>query len=141
MLRYAGMRRAGIVVLYVAVLAALAAVCGFMLGQRRLRWTAVTAGVALAFLSAFVLRRIELNAGIGIPSVAAILAISQAAYLIGLLSGDNRSRGARSLPRQQADDVPDERRNREVDHQREGQQDAPFHATKINNRRRAYPMR
>jgi hypothetical protein len=72
----------GIVVFYVAVLATLAAVCGFMLGQRRLRWTAVAAGVALAFVSAFVLRRIELNAGIGIPSVAAILAISQAAHLI-----------------------------------------------------------
>jgi hypothetical protein len=49
--------------------------------------------------------------------------------------------GARSLPRQQADDVPDERRNREVDHEREGQQDAPFHAAKISNRRGAYPMR
>jgi hypothetical protein len=128
-------------VLYVAVLAALSAISGFMLGQRRLRWTAVTAGVALAFLSAFVLRRIGLNAGIGIPSVAAVLAISQAAYLIGLLSGDDRSRGARSLPRQQVDDVPDESRNREVNHEREGQQDAPFHPAKINNRRGIYPMR
>jgi hypothetical protein len=128
-------------VLYVAVLAALAAVCGFMLGQRRLRWTAVAAGIALAFLSAFVLRRIELNAGIGIPSVVAILAISQAAYLIALLSGDDRSRGARSLPRQQPDDVPDESRDRDIHHERDGQQDAPFHAAKINDRRGAYPVR
>jgi hypothetical protein len=132
--------RRGVVVLYVAVLAALAAVSGFMLGQRRLRWTAIAAGVGLAFLSAFVLRRIELNAGIGIPAVAAILAINQAAYLVALLSGDDRSRGARSLPRQQVDDVPDESRDREVGHEREGQQDAPFHAAKINNRR-GYPMR
>jgi hypothetical protein len=114
-------RGRGVVVHYVAVLAALAVVSGFILGQRRLRWGAVAAGVALAFLSAFVLRRIELNAGIGIPSVAAILAFSQAAYLIGLFSGDDRSRGARSLPRQQVDDEPDESRNREVDHKREGQ--------------------
>jgi hypothetical protein len=120
---------AGIVVLYVVVLAALAAVSGFMLGQRRTRWAAIAAGVALALLSAFVLRRAEISAGIGIPAVAAVLAISQAAYLIGLLSGGDQSRGARSLPREQVDDAPDESRDRDR------QQDVPFHAAKFGERR------
>jgi hypothetical protein len=80
-------RGAGIVVLYVLVLAALAAVSGFMLGQWRSRWAGIAAGVALAFISALVLRKLELRAGIGIPAVAAVLAISQAAYLIGLMRG------------------------------------------------------
>jgi hypothetical protein len=75
----------GMVVLYVIVLVALAAISGFMLGQLRLRWAALAA-VALAFLSAFVFRRIQLNAGVGIPAVAAVLAINHAAYLIGLMA-------------------------------------------------------
>jgi hypothetical protein len=128
------------VVLYVIVLVALAAVSGFMLGQLRLRWAAIAAGVALAFLSAFVFRRIELNAGIGIPAVAAVLAINQAAYLIGLMSG-GKDRGARSLPDEQVDEVPDYGRDDDVRHEHEGQQDAPFHAAKINNRRDVHPMR
>jgi predicted membrane channel-forming protein YqfA (hemolysin III family) len=125
----------GAVVLYVVVLVAVAAVSGFMLGQRRLRWTATAVGVALAFFSAFVLRRIELDPGIGIPAVAAVLAISQAAYLIGLLSGGDQSRDARSLPRQQIDDVLDESRDREVHRERDRHQHAPFHAAKISQRR------
>jgi hypothetical protein len=60
-LQFLSIRGAGIIVLYVAVLAALAAISGFVLGQRRSRWMAIAAGVALAFLSAFVLRRIELG--------------------------------------------------------------------------------
>jgi hypothetical protein len=126
-------------VLYVFVLAALAAVSGFMLGQRRLRWTAVAAGVALAFLSAFVLRRIELNAGIGIPSVAAVLAISQAAYLVGLLRG-GQTQGARFLPDQEVDDVPDDGRDGDISREHEGQQESPSHTAEINKRRDMHPM-
>jgi hypothetical protein len=99
-------------VAYVVLLAALAAVSGFVLGQRRSRWAAIAAGVGLAFLSAFILRRIEFNAGIGIPAVAAILAINQAAYLVGLfVISTQGDRVARTLFDQQADDIPNDGRD------------------------------
>jgi hypothetical protein len=126
-------------VLYVVVLAALAVVSGFMLGQWRWRWAGIAAGVALACLSAFVLRRIELSAGIGIPAVAAVLAISQTAYLIGLVK-DSQSPGARFLPDQEVDDVPDDGRDGDIGHEHEGQQNAPFHAAGIDKRRDIHPM-
>jgi hypothetical protein len=135
------MRGAGIVVLYVIGLAALAAVSGIMLGQRRLRWAAIAAGVALAFLSAFVLRRIDLSAGIGIPAVAAVLAVNQASYLIGLMAGSQRNRVAVGLLHQQPDTVPNDGRDDEVRHEREGQQEAPPHPPQINKRRPTYPTR
>jgi hypothetical protein len=120
-------------VLYVVVLAALAVLTGFMLGQWRLRWAGIAAGVALAFLSTFVLRELELSAGIGIPAVAAVLAISQAAYLIGLIRA-SQSPGVRFLPDQQVDDVPDDGRDGDVSHEHEGQQESPSHTAGLNKR-------
>jgi hypothetical protein len=111
-------------VLYIVSLAALAAVAGFMLGEWRLRWAGIAAGVVLALFSAFVLRRIELNAGIGIPAVAAVLAISQAAYLIGLLRGA-QDPGARFAPDQEGDAVPDDNRDDGVSPGRQGRSTAP----------------
>jgi hypothetical protein len=117
MLRARGSR---IVVLYIVSLAALAAVAGFMLGEWRLRWAGIAAGVALSLFSAFVLRRMELNAGIGIPAVAAVLAISQAAYLIGLLRGA-QDPGTRFAPDQEVDAVPDDNPDDGVSPGRQGQ--------------------
>jgi hypothetical protein len=128
-------REAGIVVLYIVVLAALALVAGFKIGQRGSRWAGVAAGVALAFLSALVLRKVGLSPGIGIPAVAAVLAISQAAYLIGLMRSGRSLVGARFLPDQEVDDVPDDRRDGDVSHDHEGQQETPFHTAKIERRR------
>jgi hypothetical protein len=131
-------RGAGIVVLYVLVLAALAAVSGFMLGQWRSRWAGIAAGVALAFISALVLRKLELSAGIGIPAVAAVLAISQAAYLIGLMRG-GQGPGARFLPDEQIGDVPDHGPDGDVGHEREGQR-SPSDTAEINKQRDVHPI-
>jgi hypothetical protein len=123
---------------YIVILAGLAAVAGFMLGRWRSQWAGMAAGVALAFLSTLVLRRIDLSAGVGIPAVAAILAISQAAYLIGLMRG-GQAQGARFLPDQKVDDVPDDGRDGDVRHEHEGQQKGPFHTAEINKRRNMHP--
>jgi hypothetical protein len=125
-------------VLYAIMLAAVAAVLGFMFGQWRSRWAGVAAGVALAFISALVFRKLEVSAGIGIPAVAAVLAISQTAYLIGLMRG-GESPGARFLPDEQVDDVPDDGRDGDVRHEHEGQQKGPFHTAEINKRRNMHP--
>jgi hypothetical protein len=99
-------------VLYAVMLTALAAVSGFMFGRWRSRWAGVAAGVALAFISALVLRKLELSAEIGIPAVAAVLAISQAAYLVGLMR--RRQGPVGFLPDEQVDDVPDDGRDGDV---------------------------
>jgi hypothetical protein len=123
-------------VFYVLVLAALAAVSGFLLGQWRLRWAGIAAGVVLAFVSAFVLRKIELSPGIGIPAVAAVLAISQATYLIGLMRS-GQGPGARFLPDEQVDDVPDDGRDDDVSHEYKGHEGQ---TAEIGKRRDTHPI-
>jgi hypothetical protein len=125
-------------VLYAVMLAALAAVSGFMLGLWRLRWAGIAVGVALAFLSALVLRKLELSAGIGIPAVAAVFAISQAAYLIGLMRAA-QSPGTRFLPDEQIGDVPDHGPGGGVGHEHEGQQ-SPSDTAEINKQRDVHPI-
>jgi hypothetical protein len=104
-------------VLYTVILVALAAVSGFVFGKRRSRWPALGAYVALAFLSALVFRKSEFSAGIGIPAVAAVLTVSQVAYLIALLLDGDPGQG---LPDQQVDDVPDDGRDDDVSGEHEG---------------------
>jgi hypothetical protein len=125
-------------VLYTGVLALLAAAAGFMLGSRRLRWAGMAAGIVLAFLSAFVLLTTGLGAGIGIPAVAAVLAISQVAYLVGLMRS-RETQGARFLPDQEVDDVPDGGCDGDVSHEHEGQQESPFRAVEIKQPHDMHP--
>jgi hypothetical protein len=129
---------ARIVVLYAVMLAALAAFSGFMFGHWRSRWAGVAAGVALAFIAALVLRKLELSAGIGIPAVAAILAISQAAYLVGLMRRRHGPVGF--LPDEQVDDVPDDGRDGDVSDEHKWHEEHPIHAGEISQRRDLHPM-
>jgi hypothetical protein len=125
-------------VLYAVVLAALAAASGFMLGQWRFRWAGVAAGVALAFISTLVLRKLEFSAGNGIPVAAAVLAISQAAYLVGLMR--RRQGPVGFLPDEQVDDVPDDGGDGDVSQEDKRHEEHPTHAAKMSQRRDTHPM-
>jgi hypothetical protein len=119
----------GPIVMSIAILVALAAVSGFVLGQRRLRWFfMLPVAAVLAILSAFVLQNMGLEAPIGIPVIVVCLTLNQGAYVIGLLSGDG-SGGRRNgtLPHQQADKLPGDGRDNDVRHEREWQYEAPVH--------------
>jgi hypothetical protein len=119
------------VVLYIVVLVALAAVVGFWLGQRRARWFVMLAtGAVLAILSAFVLQSMGLEAPVGIPVIVVCLALNQGAYVVGLLAGDGDGDGGRrngTLSQQQAYKSPSDGRNDDVRHKREWQYEAPSH--------------
>jgi hypothetical protein len=84
-------------VISIGILVALAAVSGFLLGQRRLRWFVMLAvGALLATLSAWVLQNMGFEAAIGIPVIVACLALYQGAYVLGLLADDGHSGSMRA---------------------------------------------
>jgi hypothetical protein len=118
----------GLIVISIAVLVALAAASGFLLGQRRTRWFVMLAvGALLAVLSAFVLQKMGLEAAIGIPVIVVSLTLYQGAYILGLLAGDGDGRRHDgSLSRQQGDKSPSDRPDDDVRHEREWQYESPF---------------
>jgi hypothetical protein len=121
----------GLIVISISILVALAAVVGFLLGQRRARWFLMFAmGAVLAMLSALVLQNMGLEPAIGIPVIAACLTLYQGAYVLGLLAGDgDGGRRSGTLPQQQADKSPGDGRDDDVRHQCEWQYEAPFQRT------------
>jgi len=69
----------------VAVLAALAATCGYMLGRKHLQWPAAAAlAIVLAITSAFLLNKGGFETLSGTAAIVACLTILEAAYLIGV---------------------------------------------------------
>jgi hypothetical protein len=114
-------------VISIGILVALAAVSGFLLGQRRLRWFVMLAvGALLATLSAWVLQNMGFEAAIGIPVTVACLALYQGAYVLGLLADDgDGGRRNGTLPQQGVDNPPSNGRDDDVGHKREWQYDGP----------------
>jgi hypothetical protein len=114
-------------VIAIAILVALAAVAGFLLGQRRLRWFLMLAVAALlALLSAWVLQSAGVEAAIGIPVIVVSLTLYQGAYVLGLFA-DNGDGGRPSgtLPQQDVDKSPSDERDDDVGHKREWQHKDP----------------
>jgi hypothetical protein len=114
-------------VISIGILVALAAVSGFLLGQRRLRWFVMLAvGALLATLSAWVLQNMGFEAAIGIPVTVACLALYQGAYVLGLLADDGHGgRRSRTLPQQGVDNPPSNGPDNDVGHKREWQYEGP----------------
>jgi hypothetical protein len=110
-------------VIAIAILVALAAVFGFLLGQRRWRWLAMLAVAAmLATLSAWVLQSTGVEAAIGIPVIVVSLALYQGAYVLGLFADDgDGGRRSGTLPQQDVDKAPSDGRDDDVGHKREWQ--------------------
>jgi hypothetical protein len=91
-----------------------------MLGQRRLRWvTTLAVGIALAILSAVVLRSLDFEAPIGIPVIVACLTLNQGDYVIGLLMGDGEGGLRSGTQPQQADESRSDGYNDDPRHERE----------------------
>jgi hypothetical protein len=114
-------------VISIGILVALAAVSGFLLGQRRLRWFVMLAvGALLAVLSAWVLQNMGFEAAIGIPVIVACLALYQGAYVLGLLADDDDGgRRGGTLPRQEVDKSPSDDCDDDIGHKREWQYEGP----------------
>jgi hypothetical protein len=110
-------------VISIGILVVLAAVSGFLLGQRRLRWFVMLAvGALFAILSAWVLQKTSFEAAIGIPVIVACLALYQGGYVLGLLADDgDGGRRSGTLSQQEADKPPSDGRDDDVGHKREWQ--------------------
>jgi hypothetical protein len=117
----------GPIVIAIAILVALAAVSGFLLGQRRLRWFAMLAVAALfAALSAWALQSMGVEAAIGIPVIVVSLTLYQGAYVLGLFVDDgDGGRRSGTLPHQDVDKSPSDDGNDDVGHKREWQYEGP----------------
>jgi hypothetical protein len=121
----------GLVVISITILVALAAVLGFLLGQRQARWFLMLAmGAVLAILSAFVLQNMGLEAPIGITVIVACLTLYQGAYVLGRLAGDgDGGRRSGTLPPRQADESLGDGRDDDVRHECEWHYEHPFQGT------------
>jgi hypothetical protein len=113
----------GLIVIAISILVALAALSGFLLGQRRVRWFVMLAvGAVLATLAALALQKMGLEAAIGIPVIVACLTLYQGAYVLGLLAGNgDGDRRSGSSPEQQTNKSPSDDRDNDVRHEREWQ--------------------
>jgi hypothetical protein len=115
-------------VIAIAILVALAAISGFLLGQRRLWWFVMLAVAALfAALSAWVLQSMGVEAAIGIPVIVVSLTLYQGAYVLGLFVDDgDGGRRSGNLPHQDVDKSPSDDRDDDIGHKREWQYEGPF---------------
>jgi hypothetical protein len=114
-------------VIAIVILVALAAVSGFLLGQKRLRWIVMLAVAALlALLSAWVLQSTGVEAAIGIPVIVVSLTLYQGAYVLGLFADDDDGgQHSRTLPQQDVDKSPSDERDDDIGHKREWQYEGP----------------
>jgi hypothetical protein len=133
------------IVISIAILVALAALSGLVLGRSGCSLLALlVAGAVLAPVTAFALQHQGSSAALpGILVIVACLAINQAAYVIG---GISRSSGPRDPPEQgsphiQADDVPGDGRQDDVPHEGERQQKAQSNVVHLSEKRHADPTR
>jgi hypothetical protein len=97
----------------IAILLALGALSGFILGVSRFSWWAIiAAGAVLAPLSAVALQNLGFGALSGISITVACLAINQVAYVVGAIRAKDGPED--DLPHQRADDEPHDGRDDDI---------------------------
>jgi hypothetical protein len=120
----------------IAILLALSALSGFLLGVSRFSWWAImAAGAVLAPVCAIMLQNLGFSALSGISIIVVCLAINQVAYVVGRsVPNDGPEDG---LPHQRADDEPHDGREDDIRRQHKHQKNSRLKQAQLTNQRQA----